>query len=124
MSKYNQNYNQYDGKDANYDPNDPCRCADFCGCLAVCLFVGTGFGLGVVVYVRLSGGMCFATGCGLHIILLGATRMARGFGGFDRVLGTGAVRGAPCRFLHHLIHFGIGSGRVRGLERCLRVRLR
>ena len=50
--------------------------------------------------------------------------MAVRFGGLDGVLGAGAVRGAPCCFFYHLIHFGIGSGSVRRLERGLRVRLR
>lgn len=50
--------------------------------------------------------------------------MAVRFGGLDGVLCAGAVRFAPRRFLYHFIHFGIGSGSVRGLERGLRVRLR
>lgn len=124
MSKYNQNYNQDDGEDAYDDPNDPCRCAGLGGCLAVCLFVCTGFSLGVVVYVRLLGGMCLAAGCSLHVILLGAPPVACGLGGLDRVLGAGAVRSTPYCFLYHLIHFGIGCGRVGRLERAQRVRLR
>lgn len=124
MSKYNQNYNQDDGKDAYDDPNDPCRCAGLGGCLTVCLFVHTDFGLGVVIYVRLLGGMCFAAGCSLHVILLGAPLVACGLGGLDWVLGAGAVRSTPYCFLYLLIHFGIGCGRVGRLERAQRVRLR
>ena len=56
--------------------------------------------------------MCSAIVVSLNVIFLSATGVAIGLGRLDRVLRTGAVRGAPCRFLYDLIHLRFGSAGV------------
>ena len=67
--------------------------------------------------------MCLVAGCGLYVILLGAAGMPCGLGSLDGVLGAGAVRVTPCRFLYYLINLGIRDAGVGCLVRGLRVSL-